>query len=234
MILADFLKSLAQLLDDKQLRSILWRGVGFSILVLFGLSYGLLWLLDRLLPDSFTLPWIGEIGWIDDVLSGGAGIGLFVLSIFLMLPVASAITSLFLEDVAEAVERRHYPDLPPAPHQPFSEGLLDAAGFLLRLIGANILAFLLYLAFPPAAPIIFYLLNGYLLGREYFQIAALRRHGREGARQLRQRHSGSIWFAGCLLAVPMSVPILNLVMPVLGAATFTHLYNRLARREGSS
>lgn len=230
MILTDFLKALGQLLSDSSLRRILWRGLGLSIVLLFGLSAALLWLLNWLLPDSFSLPWIGEIGWIDNVLSGGAGISLFVLSIFLMLPVASAITSFFLEDVAEAVERRYYPDLAPAPHQPFMESIRDAAGFLLLLIGANILAFLLYLAFPPAAPIIFTLLNGYLLGREYFQIAALRRNGREGARQLRQRHSGRIWLAGCLLAVPMSVPILNLIMPVLGAATFTHLYTRLSRR----
>jgi uncharacterized protein involved in cysteine biosynthesis len=70
-------------------------------------------------------------------------------------------------------------------------------------------------------------MNGFLLGREYFQIAAMRREGREGAKALRKRHIGTIWLAGCLMALPLSIPVVNLLIPVLGAATFTHLYHRL-------
>jgi len=80
---------------------------------------------------------------------------------------------------------------------------------------------------PPLTPFIFFGLNGFLLGREYFQIAAMRREGRQGAKALRRKHIGQIWFAGVLMALPLTIPIFNLIIPVLGAATFTHLYHRL-------
>jgi CysZ protein len=100
--------------------------------------------------------------------------------------------------------------------------------FLGLLIGANILALVLAGFLPLAYPFVFYLLNGFLLGREYFMIAALRREGPEGAKALRRANAGQIWLAGCLMALPLTIPFVNLVIPVLGAATFTHLYHRLA------
>ena len=82
---------------------------------------------------------------------------------------------------------------------------------------------------PFAAFFIFYALNGFLLGREYFQLAAMRRIGRVDARAMAKRRQGTIWIAGCLMAVPLSVPFINLLIPVLGAATFTHLFHKLNR-----
>ena len=54
--------------------------------------------------------------------------------------------------------------------------------------------------------------------------------GRDGARALRKQHRGTIWVAGALMAAPLSIPILNLFIPVLGVATFTHLFHRMAAR----
>ena len=152
------------------------------------------------------------------------------LSVFLMVPVASAITSMFLEEVAQAVEDKHYPALPPAAKVPFWDAVKDTVNFLGLLIAANILALFLYVMFPPAALFIFWGLNGFLLGREYFTLAAARRVGTAEAKKLRRRHSTTIWAAGTLMAVPLSVPLVNLVIPILGAATFTHIYHALARR----
>jgi uncharacterized protein involved in cysteine biosynthesis len=132
--------------------------------------------------------------------------------------------------VADAVEAEYYPSLPPVPRISIAEGLRETVSFLVLLIGANLMALVLYVTFPPVAPLIFYGLNGWLLGREYFQIAAMRREGRAGAAALRRRHRGQIWLAGCLMAVPLSIPVLNLLVPVLGAAAFTHTYHRLARQ----
>ena len=86
---------------------------------------------------------------------------------------------------------------------------------------------------PFAAIFIFWALNGFLLGREYFQIAAMRRLGREGAKQARKEHFGMIWLAGCLMAVPLTIPLLNLFIPILGAATFTHLFHQTQMRRPS-
>jgi uncharacterized protein involved in cysteine biosynthesis len=77
---------------------------------------------------------------------------------------------------------------------------------------------------------IFWLVNGYLLGREYFQLVAARRLGRKGATVLRRRHRGRIWMIGTAMAVPLSLPLVNLVVPIIGVAVFTHQFHRLADR----
>lgn len=228
MILTAFFKSIAQLTDPR-FRSVLWRGIGLTIALLIGIYAGLLWLIEWLTQAPIVLPGVGEVTWLGDLLGWGSLGLVLLLSIFLMVPVASAITSLFLDEVAQAVEDKHYPQLAPVPAVSFGDGVRDTANFLGILVGANILAFVLYAIFPFAAFFIFYALNGFLLGREYFQLAAMRRVGRQAAKDLRKRHQGTIWFAGCLMAVPLSFPLVNLVVPVLGAATFTHLYHSLSR-----
>jgi uncharacterized protein involved in cysteine biosynthesis len=228
MILASFFKALAQL-PDKRFRSVLWRGIGLTIALLIGIYAGLLWLIEWLPAEPITLPGVGQVTWLGDLLSWGSLGLVIIMSIFLMVPVASAITSLFLDEVAQAVEDKHFTSLPAVPKISFSEGLRDTANFLGVLIAANVFAFLLYAVFPFAAIFIFYALNGYLLGREYFQLAAMRRIGRTRAKELRKQHQSTIWIAGCLMAVPLSFPLINLVVPILGAATFTHLYHAVSR-----
>lgn len=228
MILGDFLRALGQL-SDPGFQRVLWRGVGLALALLVAASAVVLWLVQRLVPDSVALPWIGPADWLDSLAGWAAVPALLLLSVVLMVPVASAMTSLFLDDVAEAVEARHYPGLPSVRPMPWGEALRDSAGFLGVVIVANLLALVLYLVLAPLAPLIFVAVNGYLLGREYFQVAALRREGREGAWALQRRHRGTVWLAGCLMALPLAVPVLNLLVPTLGAATFTHLYHRLRR-----
>ncbi|PZX19612.1 uncharacterized protein involved in cysteine biosynthesis [Palleronia aestuarii] len=227
-ILACVLKALGQIGDPK-FRRVLFTGIALTVALLVAAYALFLGLLNWLVPDELTLPLLGPVTWIDDLLSGASILLMLVLSVFLMIPVASAFTSFFLDDVTDAVEARHYPHLPPARRLGFLEGLGDALNFLGVLVLANLAAFALYLMIPPAAPFIFLAMNGYLLGREYFQLIAARRLGREGARALRRVHMPRIWLAGCVMALPLVVPILNLVVPVIGAATFTHLYHRLPR-----
>ena len=92
------------------------------------------------------------------------------------------------------------------------------------------LALVLYIFAGPFIPVVFWAVNGWLLGREYFTLVATRRIGRERAKALRAQNSGRIWLAGILMAAPLSVPLVNLVIPVLGVATFTHLFHRMAAR----
>ena len=226
MILTDFLKALGQL-PDRRFLSVLLGGVALALALLAGLYLALLWGLDWLLPDSFTLPLVGQVTWVDEALSW-ASLGLMlVLSVFLMVPVASMFTGLFLDSVADAVEARHYPHLRPAPGVPLGTALRDSLSFLVVIVTVNALALVAYLLSGPFAPLLFWAVNGYLLGREYFQVTALRRLGPEGARAARKRHGFSVFAAGVLMAVPLSVPVVNLLVPVLGAATFTHLFHRL-------
>lgn len=226
VIFADFLKALGQLSDRRFLR-VVAIGVALSFALLFAVYVGFVQVVDWLTPDTLTLPWVGEVTWIQDLLGWGSLLLMVGLSVFLMVPVAAAFTGLFLEDVADAVERRHYPALPPAPRLPWMDALIDSINFFGVLVAVNAVALVLYAFVGPFAPLMFWAVNGYLLGREYFQIAAMRRIGRDGARRLRRRFSGRIWLAGMLMAAPLSVPLVNLVIPVLGAATFTHLFHRL-------
>ncbi|MEZ5676111.1 Uncharacterized protein involved in cysteine biosynthesis [Thalassovita litoralis] len=226
MIFSAFLKTLSQI-GDRRFRKVLFLGIALTVALLVAVFAAFLWFLQITVGDQAVIPLVGEVTWLDDLLSWSSVFVMIVLSVFLMVPVASAITSMFLDEVAQAVEDRHYPHLPPATKVPFGEAVKDTINFLGILLGANILAIILYAMFPPAALFIFWGMNGYLLGMEYFTLAAIRRVGREGAKDLRRRYRGTIWLAGTLMAMPLSLPLVNLVIPILGAATFTHIYHGL-------
>ena len=232
MIFSSFFKSVGQM-GDPRFRRVLFLGIALTIALLAGFYALFLTVMNEAIDGGISLPIIGEVTWIGDLLSWGSLFLMLFLSMFLMVPVASAITSLFLDEVAAAVEAKHYPTLPPVQPTPFYESLRDTLNFLGILIGANVLAILLYAILPFAAIFIFWALNGFLLGREYFQIAAMRRLGREGAKRARKENFGLIWLAGCLMALPLTVPLLNLFIPILGAATFTHLFHATQRVRSS-
>lgn len=229
MIFTAFFAAVGQM-SDPRFRRVLFIGVALTLALLIAISTAFVWVLGGLVGDQTSLPFIGEVTWLNDLVGWGSALLLAVLSMFLMVPVASAITSMFLDTVAQAVEDKHYPHLPKANTVSFGDALRDTVNFLGVLIGANIVALILYLILAPAAPLIFWALNGFLLGREYFTLAAMRRVGRAEAKILRSRHMLTIWMAGFLMAIPLSVPVLNLVVPILGAATFTHLFHLLTQQ----
>lgn len=228
MIFSDFAKALSQITDPR-FRTVLFKGLGLTVALLIGAYLATVWLVSWAFPDVVILPFVGEVTFLQNIASGASLLAVVVLSVFLMVPVASAFTGLFLDDVADAVEDRYYPALASGPRSSFAEGLKDSLRFLGVMALANLLALIFYLMFPPFAPLIFWGLNGFLLGREYFQLIAIRRHGPAEAKKLRRRHGGQIWLAGALMAIPLTVPFVGLIIPILGAATFTHLYHRLVR-----
>ncbi|MDQ2090123.1 EI24 domain-containing protein [Marimonas arenosa] len=229
LIISSFFRALGQI-GDRRFRRVLLLGIALTLALLVAAYAGLLWVVEFLAGPEAYFDVLGKVEWLDDLLSVSSFIFMLVLSVFLMIPVASAITSMFLDDVAQAVEDRHYPDLPPTPRMSVFEGLRDTLNFLGVIIAANLLALVLYALVPPVTPFVFFGMNGYLLGREYFTLAAMRRLGRAGARDLRKRHTATIWTAGILMALPLVVPVLNLVIPILGAATFTHIFHGLNQR----
>lgn len=226
VILSSFLAAVRQI-GDARFRRVLMLGLVLTVALLVAVYAAFLGLLQWSVGDEATLPLIGEVTWLNDLLTWSSIGVMLILSVFLMVPVASAITSLFLEDVADAVEARHYPHLPPANRISFLDGLRDTIAFLGVIIVANLLALIVYVFLAPFALFIFWGMNGFLLGREYFTLAAMRRVGRDRAKVLRRKHFVTIWAAGILMAMPLSVPLVNLIIPILGAATFTHIFNRL-------
>ncbi|WP_232237171.1 EI24 domain-containing protein [Thiosulfatihalobacter marinus] len=227
--ITSFFKALGQI-GDPRFRKVLVTGVGLTFVLLIAAYAAFLAFLNWIGAAQTVQELIGEVSWLPDLITWTSFFVMLALSVFLMVPVASAITSMFLDEVAQAVEDRHYPDLPPVPSVPFGDALRDTVNFLGVLIAANLLALVIYAFFPPMALFIFWGLNGFLLGREYFQLAAMRRVGRDGAKALRRKHIGTIWLAGTLMAMPLSIPLINLLIPILGAATFTHLFHKLEGR----
>ena len=226
MILSDFLKSIAQF-DDPKFRRVLWRGMGLTIALLIAACLLVNFGINQLLSSAWAANLIGDQSWLGSLINIGGVLFTIALSIWLMVPVTSAIIALFLDEVAQAVEARHYPHLPKQTAAKLQDQILVGIRFLGILLLANVGALILSMILPLLAPFVFWATNGYLMGREYFQMAAMRRMPRAQAQELFQRHQGSIWIAGILMAIPMSIPLVGLFIPILGAATFTHQFERL-------
>ena len=205
----------------------LWRGLGLTIELLVTACLLVIFGVNQLLSSAWAANMIGDQSWLGALINVGGVLFTIALSIWLMVPVTSAIIALFLDEVAQAVEARHYPHLPKQTATKLQDQILVGIRFLGILLLANVGALILSMIVPLLAPFVFWATNGYLMGREYFQMAAMRRMPRAQAQELFQRHQGSIWTAGILMAIPMSIPLVGLFIPILGAATFTHQFERL-------
>lgn len=228
MIFAAFLRALGQI-GDRRFRRVLLLGVLLALALLFAAYILFLQGIWWLAPDRVDLPVIGPVSGIETFL-GWASLALMLgLSVFLMVPVAAAFTGFFLEDVADAVEDRHYPHLPAAKPLSLGESLRQSVNFLGVVIAVNLGAVFLYPFVGPGAPLVFWAVNGYLLGREYFSLVAVRRLPPSEVKAMRRRNRWTLWLAGTLMAAPLSLPLVNLLIPTLGVATFTHIFHRLAQ-----
>lgn len=168
--------------------------------------------------DALLATWSGSSsGW----LAWLGGLATLVLAWFLFPLVAASFVAMFLDQVAAAIEARHYPQLPPAPGLPWHRSLAASLRFLGVLLLANAALLLLWLV-PPVYPVAWLLVNGWLMGREYFELIALRRLDPPSARALREQHGGELLLTGVLLAALAMLPLLNLVVPVLATAVMLH------------
>jgi uncharacterized protein involved in cysteine biosynthesis len=226
-MIGDFLRAVGQVFDGR-FTGVLLRSLAFTLALLAAMSLGAVWLVG-FLPESIDLPLIGEVSTPFVAVKGLALGAMLWLSAFLMFPVAAMFVNLYLDRIVDAVEARHYPGLPPARKMGLVEALRGGIGFTLVVLGVNLVAMILYLISGPFAPLVFWAVNGYLFGREYFELVAMRRLERGPMRGLRKRFSLRIWLAGSLMAVPLSIPLVNLIVPVIGVATYTHMYHRLTR-----
>ena len=201
---------------------LLLRGVGLTILLFVALQAGLFWALRRFVSGDFGLPLIGAVD-IGNALSWGALLLFPILGFFLMAPVAAAFAGLYAERVAEKVEQLHYPDNV-GQDVDFWDGMLASLPLMGAVLGVAILSLALTPVLGPLAPVLFYGANGWLLGREFFQMAARRHLGEAQATERRRALSTSVTGAGVMIALLLTVPFLNVAVPVLAAATFTHLF----------
>ena len=174
LILSCFLRALGQWTDPR-FRRVLMLGVALTLALLVGVYALLIALIQGLVPETTDLPLLGPVGGLDTLLSIGSFVLMLLASIFLMVPVASAFTGIFLEDVVDAVEDRHYPTLPDGRRLGLAEGVIGSINFFGIVLVANLIALFLWPFAGPLVPVLFWSVNGYLLGREYFTLVAQRR-----------------------------------------------------------
>jgi CysZ protein len=168
------------------------------------------------------------IAWLDTTLAF-AGSGLAVVLAWLLFPATVVLTlNLFAEQVVAAVERLHYPDLPPARGSSLATSSLASLKLAALALILNLLVLPLYFL-PGANVLIFLALNGYLVGREYFEVVAGRRLPPAAGRALKKTIGGRLWLAGALVAIMLTIPVFNLVAPVVGTAFMVHLFERWRR-----
>jgi CysZ protein len=199
-------------------RGVLVKSLAWTIGLLVALWLALEWLIAHFV----TTPW----PWLDAALNVMTGVGLLVGLGFLVAPVAALFAGFFLDDIAEAVERTHYPDDPVGRPLPFGRSIGTSLRFLgvVLLVNAIALPLVLVLGFG----VLIFLVNAYLLGREYFELVALRHHDEHSVRRLRALHSGRIFAGGLLIAVFLAIPILNLLGPLFATAFMVHLEKRIS------
>jgi CysZ protein len=226
-------KALSQILSPP-MRSILWRSVGLALVLIVVLAIGLQRLLswfavygeawaEAMLGPGFQTP-LNALAWI---ISIAAGLGVVFGAVFLMPAITSLVASVFVDEVADHVEREHYPAEMPGVALPF--GLAMTEGIKTALL--TVLVYLIALPFvfvAGAGFIAFFVATAWLLGREYFELAAMRFRPPAEAKAMRRDHAVTIFTAGLVIAAFVSIPIVNLATPLFGMALMVHMHKRLS------
>ena len=232
MILDAARRSLANLFAPET-RGVFWKVLGLTALVLV-----VLWFALRESFLAFAMPWLSAAmpdvpdwaGWLTFVIGIFASLGLALALALLLAPVTAIIAGFFLDDVAEVIEKRDYTAEPAGRALPMGEAILGSVKFLGVVILGNIVA--LFLLFIPGVNLIaFFLVNGYLLGREFFEFAAMRFRTPAEARLFRSKHSSTVFLAGLLIAGFLAIPIVNLLTPLFAAGLMVHLHKLVSRRD---
>jgi CysZ protein len=232
-MLAAVFKALDQMLTPS-FRVVLLKSVGLAIALLVVLVVVLFQLLGWLSGTGIgwlevTLgPWahgpLAVFGWI---IAFALGIGLLAGAILLMPAVTAVVASLFSDEIAEIVERTHYPADPPGRALPLLRATIEGARF-------GLLAVVIYLAAAPfllfagIGVVLFFLATAWLQGLQYFELTAMRFHSAAEAKALRRIHQTTVFTAGLFIAAFVSIPILNLATPLFGTALMVHIHKRIA------
>ena len=226
-------KAFAELFTQP-LRRVLLKSIGLALLLIVLIGIGLHRLLAVAAENGAT--WAEQTtgfaphaAWstLAFILSLMAGLGIVTGALFLMPAVSAFIGSFFVDEVADVVEREHYPAEPPGTALSFFRALIEGIKFALLALAVYLCA-LPFILFAGLGVVILLIANAYLLGREYFELAAMRFHPPHEAKALRKRNAMMVFLAGLVIAVFVSIPIVNFATPVFAMAFMVRVHKRLA------
>ncbi|MGE0226354.1 MAG: EI24 domain-containing protein [Acetobacteraceae bacterium] len=216
-VLSPITRSLGQL-DDRAFLGVVARGLLGSAACFVALHVFAVWAVHNLLGLE------GMIAWAVDLLAA-AGATLF--SLWLFVPIAAAIATLFIDRVAAAVERRHYPALSPPQGAPLIEQVVDGIVLGLQVLGLMVLALILALLLPGVGVVLGWAIAAYALGRGLFVAVAMRRMPREQANALYRQNRLAVLVQGGIMAFAAWIPLVNLLIPVIGTAAMVHVLDTI-------
>jgi len=212
-LLSPLTRAIGQL-DDRAFLGVLLRCLAWSAACLLALHFAAIWAVER------VLHWHGLLGWTAGIL---ASIGASILAGWLFLPLAAVIATMYIDRIADAVERRHYPMLPPSRGAQFAPLLWEGIVLGGRILLLNLAALVLVLLLPGIGFLLAWAIAAYAIGRGLFVTIALRRMPRPAANLAYRSARGIILAYGGMMAIAAYVPLLNLFIPVLGTAAMVHV-----------
>ncbi|CBI75723.1 conserved membrane protein of unknown function [Bartonella clarridgeiae 73] len=221
-----------QRLFTQQYRTMIWKILGLTFLVLviiwlctyqFFMPYFSLWIAHFIPRPTYWTEWI-ELSILIIF-----NLGLSFLIAFFIAPIAAMIGSFFIDNAAEIIEKEDYPNEPTGKAMSFGYSFILALKFVILSFFGNGIAFFLFFI-PSINLIAFYVINGYLFGREYFVFVAYRFRSKQEAHAFLRTHHTTVFGAGLLIAFFVSIPILNLFTPLFAAAFMTHLQKMLSHQ----
>ena len=210
----------AQLFDPSA-RRVLWLSIASTLGLLVASVVGVGWLIAG-------VQWVG-IGWVDGIIDALGTAAALVLAWLLFPGLLATMTALLVDPIARAVEARYYPGLPPPRRQAAVDALVAGVRLGVLALVLNLVALPLYLV-PGLNLVLFLALNGYVIARAYFEQVAVRRLALPEARALFARHRLALWLSGIIITFMTTVPLLNLVVPILATALMTHVLEDLRTR----
>jgi len=191
-------------------------------------SFAVLWIGLAILVHNTNMFGWWPLDWLIDLLGA---LAILVLSSLLFPAVVTLVMGFYLDRVAAAVETRDYPGLDAARGTPLYDIVAATLRLMLLTIILNLLALPLYLLLPGINFFVFLALNGYLFGRTYFEVVALRRLDRGTAKAVRRRFAGRVFIGGLVITGLFSLPLVNLIAPVIATAFMVHVFLSLRRFE---
>ena len=227
-------KALSQMFSPP-FRSVLLKSTSLALVLIVLIGIGL----HRLLI------WLATLGenWAEGMLGGGAhtslvvvawilsiaaGLGIIVGAVLLMPAVTALVGSFFVDDIALEVERTYYPGEPLGTALPVMRATIEGVKTALFAVLVYLVA-LPFLLFAGAGFVIFFVAAAYLLGREYFELAAMRYHPVAEAKALRKMNQSKVFVAGLFIAAFVSIPIVNLATPLFAMAMMVHVHKQVAK-----
>jgi CysZ protein len=209
-------------LGDPKLRAVVWQSLLLSLVLQIAIAALAWWALQHF--ATFQWDWVnGAIRWL-----GGAAVTVLALLLF---PASFGIViSIFMERIADIVEGEYYPALGPAHGIPIWTGIWTGVVFLLVVVILNLVMLPLYLVALFVAglgAVLFYAINGWLTARLYYEQVALRRRTPAEVKAWRKANAGVLWLTGIAIVFLGTIPILNLIVPVLGTAAMVHVAQTL-------